>query len=123
MIGLKDEEPHKAHYTDRDLALAEFRPFRDSLANDGYLHFGMIFQHAGATEEIYVQPAKSLKLWSSQPDDIALSSHGSRFPRLRCCDSLMSSRTSRKPCHLYADTGYVCVIEEVQAAFATLPER
>jgi hypothetical protein len=125
LIGCKDdEEPHRAHYTDRDLALAELLPYRDALANDGYLHFGMIFQHDGVTEEVYVEPAKCLKIWSSRPDairevftqfgipEVAELSFIDEFPRV----------TEAIPFE-DAMPGYVRVLDALQAAFATLPER
>ena len=124
LIGLKEEEPHKAHYTDRDLALAEFRPFRDALANDGYIHFGMIFQHEGVTEEVYVEPAKYLKVWSNRPDilravfarfgipEVQKLSFLDEFPRVT--DAIPFEGTS---------PGYVRVFEALRAAFAALPER
>ena len=40
IIGLKDEEPTFGPYSDRDSALAVFKPHADLLQNDGFIEFG-----------------------------------------------------------------------------------
>jgi hypothetical protein len=124
LIGFKGEEPHKAHYTDRDLALAEFRPFRDALENDGYIHFGMIFQHDGVTEEVYVEPAKYLKVWSNRPDVLRAVFARFGIPEVRKLSFLDEfPRVTDAIPFQDASPGYTRVLEALQAAFATLPER
>ena len=124
LIGYKDEEPHKAHYTDRDLALAEFLPYRDALANDGFLAFGMIFQHQGTTEEVFVEPAKCFKIWSSRP--AALRATFARFgiPEVEELSFLDEfPRVTEQIPFEGASPGYERVRDALYAAFATLPER
>ncbi|HJU69775.1 MAG TPA: hypothetical protein VJ650_16155 [Gemmatimonadaceae bacterium] len=124
LIGFKGEEPSKGHYTDRDLALAEFRPFRDALENDGFLHFGMIFQHNGVTEEVYVEPAKYLKVWSNRPDVLraVFAQFGiSEVQKLSFLDEFPLV-TDAIPFQ-GASPGYARVLEALQAAFAALPQR
>jgi len=124
LIGFKGEEPHKGHYTDRDLALAEFRPFRDALENDGYIHFGMIFQHDGVTEEVYVEPAKYLKVWSSRRDVLRAVFAQFGIPEVQKLSFLDEfPRVTDAIPFEGASPGYAHVLEALQAAFATLPER
>lgn len=125
LIGFKDdEEPHKAHYSERDLALAEFFPYRDALANDGFLTFGMIFQHEGATEEVFVEPAKCLKIWSSRPHVIREVFAGFGIPELSELSFLDEfPRVTEQIPFEDVSPGYVRVHDALQAAFATLPER
>lgn len=124
LIGFKGEEPHKAHYTDRDLALAEFRPFRDALENDGYIHFGMIFQHDGTTEEVYVDAAKYLKVWSGRPDILRAVFRRFGIPEVKKLSFLDEfPRVTDAIPFQDSSPGYVRVLEALQAAFATLPER
>jgi hypothetical protein len=67
IVGLKDEEPILGPYTTRDAAIAVFEPFVEFLQHDGFLEFGLIFQRAGRTEEVFVESVKYLKVWTNQP--------------------------------------------------------
>jgi len=65
LVGLKDEEPFFGHYTDRELALAALWDFREHLQHDGLMEFGIMFQHDGYTEEIFVRSAKYMQIWTN----------------------------------------------------------
>lgn len=124
MIGFKGEAPHKGHYTDRDLALDAFRPFRDALENDGYLHFGMFFQYQGVTEEVYVEPAKYLKVWSNRPHVLRAVFAQFDIPEVQKLSFLDEfPRVTEEIPFQGASPGYVRVLDVLQAAFAALPQR
>jgi hypothetical protein len=64
---VKEEEPVLGPYTTREAALEVLEPFKDHLQHDGFLEFGVIFQHQGRTEEVFVDTVKYLKIWTNQP--------------------------------------------------------
>jgi len=70
IVGVRDEKPIYGPYTDRDSALAVFEPHLRHLVHDAFLEFGIIFQHRGATEEIFVPYAKYLRIWTNKPADV-----------------------------------------------------
>jgi hypothetical protein len=70
IVGIRDEEPLYGPYTDRDAALAVFEPHVRHLVHDGFLEFGITFQHKGVTEEVFVPYAKYLR--STEPGHYVL---------------------------------------------------
>lgn len=89
LIQFKGAEPIYGPYVARAEALDVFRPHAAVLAHEGYLSFGILFQHLGRTEEVLVHSAKYLKIWTNQPDKAReiLSRYGLvESPQLRFVD-------------------------------------
>ena len=122
IVGIKDDQPTLGPYTTREAAIAVFEPFVESLQHDGFLEFGLIFQRAGETEEVFVASAKYLKIWTSRPVIVqdTLRAHGiPHVPDLQFIDEYPrvseSLRTSEGNAQ-WPDT-----LEGLQSAFAALP--
>lgn len=69
IVGWKDEEPTLGPYTDKEMALAVFRHHVENLQHDGFIEFGLIFQHEGLIEEVFVKSVKHLQIWTNKGKD------------------------------------------------------
>jgi hypothetical protein len=78
IIGIKEEEPVFGPYGDKSDALALFTSHAEMLSHDGFLEFGLISSAEGRTDELFVAPAKYLKIWTNQPEQAGevLEAHG-----------------------------------------------
>ena len=123
IVGVIDEDPILGQYTTKAAALASLAPYADSLAHDGFLEFGCMFQRAGRTEEVFVPSAKFLRIWTNQPDVAAtvLEGHGiPEHPALRFIDEFPLVREAQE--FQGRQSGWYAVIEELRRSFASLPE-
>jgi hypothetical protein len=76
------------------------------------------------TEEVYVEPAKCLKIWSSRPDSIRNVFTRFAIPEVAELSFLDEfPRVTEEIPFEDASPGYERVLDALQAAFATLPER
>ena len=122
IIGIKDEAPTLGPYTTREAALEVFEPFVDDLQHDGLLEFGVIFQHAGGTEEVFVASVKYIKVWTSQLSlvRVVLERHGiPEVPDLEFIDEYPRVSESVGP---DGNARWPAVIEGIKTAFDTLPD-
>jgi hypothetical protein len=124
IIGVKDEEPTLGPYTDRTLALNVFTPHVHLLQNDGFLEFGVIFQHQGQTEEVFVPSPKFLRIWTNQEETVrrVLEMNGiPEVPTLQFIDEYaMVSDSIRSD---DGDASWPDVVDALKAAFETLPTK
>jgi len=123
IVGVKDDDPILGPYTDRDRALAAFAPFADSLQHDGLLEFGMIFQHRGRTEEVFVKAAKYLQIWTNEPElaRAVLERHG--IPEVPDLKFIHQYPRVSQTLSFGEIAGWSTVISLLQAAFDALPRR
>ena len=122
IFGLKDEDPILGPYTSREAAIGVFEPFVDELQHDGLLEFGIIFQRAGKTNEVFVRSAKYLQIWTTHPKAVRriLESHGlPEVPDLQFIDNY--PRVSETLSLEDGSAGWCMVYEALQRAFASLP--
>jgi len=122
IFGLKNEDPILGPYTSRAAAIGVFEPFVESLQHDGLLEFGIIFQRAGKTNEVFVRSAKYLQMWTTYPKLVRrlLESHGlPEVPNLQFIDNY--PRVSETISLEDGRAGWPIVYEELQRAFASLP--
>jgi hypothetical protein len=68
IVGWKGDDPTLGPYTDKAAAISALKPHRDRLQDDGFIEFGLMFQHQGVTEEVFVTSAKYLQIWTNHPD-------------------------------------------------------
>jgi hypothetical protein len=98
-------------------------PYGLRLAQDCFIQFGLIWQRKGRTEEVFVEPAKYLKVWTNQPDLLQqlLAEHN-----LRRADSLdfidEYPRVTEPVSHPPEMYQYGELIERVLSAEGQLPE-
>lgn len=123
IIGRKDEAPHLGPYTIRAAALRLLEPHIQALQHDGLLAFGMIAQHDGRVEQVFVQPSKHLQVWTNQPDAAreVLAHH--RIPEVAELQFLEQFPLVSEP--LLTDDGrasWPLVLEQVRAGFGQLPK-
>jgi hypothetical protein len=71
IVGVKEEDPILGPYTSRAAALAVLEPHAYHLQHDGFLEFGLVYQMAGVTEEVFVRSVKYLQVWTNHPDRAA----------------------------------------------------
>lgn len=122
MIGIKDDEVRSCAYHDKRSLLDGIEPYGDALARDAFVQFGLIWQLEGETEEVFVEPARYLKVWTSRGVDLEriLRDHG--IPRMETMAFIDEfprvTDITRHPPEL--DT-YVELIQRVRAAEEKLP--
>lgn len=122
IFGLKDEDPILGPYTSREAAIGVFEPFVEALQHDGLLEFGIIFQRAGKTNEVFVRSAKYLQIWTTYPKAVRriLESHGlPEVPTLQFIDNY--PRVSETLSLEDGSAGWPVVYEGLQRAFRSLP--
>ena len=71
ILGLLDEEKDELYYgpyLNRDKILNILSEFKNELANDGFIQFGIIHQQNMKTEEIFVHPTKHFSVWTNHTD-------------------------------------------------------
>ena len=122
IIGVDGEDPLLGPYTHRDRALGALEPHREALQHDGFLEFGVIFQHRGRTEEVFVRAAKYLQIWTAEPDLAAAVFRQHGIPpaaALEFVDELPHTSESLRQPDGTAD--WPRVMAEVRATFDTLP--
>ena len=122
IVGVKDEDPILGPYTTRDAAIAVFEPFVELLQHDGFIEFGLIFQRAGQTEEVFVESVKYLKIWTNQPTTVQtlLQRHAiPEVPALQFIDDY--PRVSESLRTAEGDARWPEAFEGLRDAFAKLP--
>jgi hypothetical protein len=82
MIGMKDGPLRHCPYRWKTALLQALIPFGEPLSRDGFVQFGLIWQRSGVTDEIFVEPAKYLKVWTTRRAELerVLQAHG--LPRV-----------------------------------------
>ena len=68
ILGGKDQEKDQLFlgpYSSRETLLEVLSRFEFELANDGFRRFGLIHQLDGKTEEVFVEPSKHFRIWTS----------------------------------------------------------
>lgn len=122
IIGLKGEEPHLGPYTIRAAALRLFDPHIQALQHDGLVAFGVIAQHDGKTEEVFVQPSKHLQVWTNQPQAAREVFAHHRIPEVPELQVLAQYPLVSEPLDSQEGTPAPReVVERVRAGFAELP--
>ena len=94
------------------------------LVHDGFLEFGIIFQHKGVTEEVFVPYAKYLRIWTNKPEAVraVFKSHGiPEVPELQFIDEF--PRVSNSLLDENGNVGWPPVMERLKEAFESLPRR
>jgi hypothetical protein len=122
IVGVKDEDPILGPYTTRAAALAVLEPHARHLQHDGFLEFGLIYQVAGVTEEVFVRNVKYLQVWTNHPDR-AVETFASlglpEVPDLQFIDQFPRVSESLQTSDGYAE--WPGVVEQLRAAFEELP--
>jgi hypothetical protein len=122
IVGVKEEDPVLGPYTTRDAAIAVFEPFVEFLQHDGFIEFGLMFQRAGQTEEVFVESVKYLKIWTNQPATVQtiLRRHGfPEVPDLQFIDDY--PRVSESLRTAEGNARWPEAFEGLRNAFAQLP--
>lgn len=123
LIGVKDEELHHRPYRYKVALLTALEPYGEALAGDGLLQFGLIWQRGDTTEEVFVEPAKYIKIWTNQPDVLKqiLTEHGlNRAERLTFLDEF--PRVTEPVSHPPEMYRYDELIERVLETEGELPQ-
>lgn len=121
LIEFKGAEPIYGPYVARASALEVFRPHATVLAHEGYLGFGLMFQHLGRTEEVLVHPAKYLQIWTNQSDRVReiLARHGlMENPELCFLDEY--PMVTEALCGADGNSLYPVLMQSVEIAFSKL---
>lgn len=122
IVGVTDEDPILGPYTSRAAALAALEPHAHALQHDGFLEFGLIFQTAGVTEEVFVRSAKYLQVWTNHPDrsEEAFARIGlPEVPELQFIDQYpLVSESLLTP---EGNAEWPDVVEQIRMAFEALP--
>ena len=122
IFGLKNEDPILGPYTTRAAATGVFEPFVGTLQHDGLFEFGIIFQRAGKTNEVFVRSVKYLQIWTTYPKRVRriLESHGlPEVPNLQFIDDYL--RVSETIPLEDGSAGWPVTYEALQRAFRSLP--
>lgn len=122
IIGVKDEDPILGPYTTREAALAVLEPHAHYLQHDGFLEFGLIYQVAGVTEEVFVRSAKYLQVWTNYPDRATgtFARLGlPEVPKLQFIDEY--PRVSESLQTPEGNAEWPAVVEQIRACFNELP--
>lgn len=122
IIAIKDGDTHAGPYTIRAAALRLFEPHKQALQHDGFLAFGLICERDGVTEQVFVQPSKDLLVWTNQPAmaRAVLARHQiPEVPALEVMDQYPLVRESLQTAE--GNPTWPLVLEDVRAAFTTLP--
>lgn len=122
IIAVKGGEAYPGPYTIRAAALRLFEPHLQSLQHDAFLAFGLISQHEGVTEEVFVQPSKYLQIWTNQPEvaEAVLAQHRiPEVPDLQLMDHFpLVSESLLTP---EGNAAWPVVLEQIRTAFPDLP--
>lgn len=124
IVGVKDDETVLGPYTDRGAALAVFEPHVHHLQHDGFIEFGVMFQHSSRTEEVFVRSSKYLRIWTNDPAAVraVFARHAvPEVPALEFIDEYPMVSES-----LLTEEGnatWPTVVEQIREAFARLPPR
>ena len=122
IIAVKDGDAYTGPYTIRAAALRVFEPHTDALQHDGFLAFGLLSEHEGLTEEVFVQPSKHIQIWTNQPAVARAVLARRRIPEVPDLQFMDQYPLVTEP--LQTPEGaptWPLVLEQVRAAFATLP--
>jgi hypothetical protein len=123
LIGVKDEELHHRPYRYKAALLTALEPYGGALARDGLVQCGLIWQRGGTTEEVLVEPAKYMKIWTNQPHVLKqiLTEHGlSQAERLAFLDEF--PRVTEPVSHPPEMYRYDELIERILRAEGDVPE-
>jgi hypothetical protein len=123
LIGVKDEALHHRPYRPKLALLGALEPYGQALARDTFLQFGLIWQRSGKTEEVFVEPAKYLKVWTNRPSllvHVLAESGLNRAERLAFLDEY--PRVTEPVSHPPEMYRYDELIERVLRAEGELPE-
>jgi len=122
IIAIKGGDAYPGPYTIRAAALRLFEPHIQALQHDGLLAFGLISQHDGVTEEVFVQPSKYLQVWTNQLDIARAVFAQHRIPEvpdLQLMDRYpLVTEAFQTP---EGNAAWPLVLEQVRAAFRDLP--
>lgn len=94
------------------------------LQHDGFLAFGVMFQHRGRTEEVFVAASKFLRIWTNDLGGVraVLARHGiAEVPELEFIDEYpMVSESLRTEA---GNASWPVVVQALREAFDRLPRR
>jgi len=121
IIGLKDEEPTFGAYTDLASAIGVFKPFGDLLQNDGFLEFGITFQHDGKIEEIFVKSSKYFTIWTNQPDVVTQVLEKAGIPKCQTLEFIDEYPMVSQSVNKKGNAAWPGVYEAIKSAFGHLP--
>ncbi len=76
LFGVKDRELEKLPYAPKDQILPTLRLFRRELTTDGLLQLGLIHQTEDRSEEVFIAPAKYLRVWGTDLGRFRATMHG-----------------------------------------------
>jgi hypothetical protein len=68
VLGAKDAEPQIIGYADISSVLSALGHYKYQLANDGFLHFGIVSEKDGLIHEVFLAEAKCFKVWLDDED-------------------------------------------------------
>ena len=123
LIGTKDGELHSCPYREKAALLAAIEPYGEALARDGFVPFGFIWQHEGVTDEVFVAPARYLKVWTTRQPLLETVLREYRIPRVETMPFLDEyprvTEITYHPPEMYT---YRELLERVLAADAELAE-
>ena len=123
LIGVKDGDLYHRPYRSKPALLRALEAYGEALARDTFVQFGLIWQRSGRTEEVFVEPAKYLKVWTNRPALLAqvLAQAGlNQAERLEFLDQYpRATEAVSHPPEMYR---YEELIERVLAADGELPE-
>jgi hypothetical protein len=122
IIGIKGGASYTGPYTIRAAALRVFEPHTQPLQHDGFLAFGLISQHEGLTEQLFVQPSKHIQIWTNQPAvaRAVLARHRiPEVPDLQLMDQYPLVSESLQTSE--GEATWPLVLQQVRAGFTTLP--
>jgi hypothetical protein len=123
MIGMKDDRLRHCPYRWKTALLQVLAPFGEPLSRDGFVQFGLIWQRSGVTDEIFVEPAKYLKVWTTRRAELERVLQAHRLPRVETLAFVDEyprvTEVSYHPPEMYSHEE---LIERVLAADAALPE-
>jgi hypothetical protein len=123
ILGIKQEEAVKGPYTDRSEATAVFIPYVESLQHDGFLEFGITFQHRGRVEEIFVSSTKYLRIWTNQPDAARRVLHAQGIPEVPNLEFIDNYPRRSETLSVHGGDHFLYVFDCIQRDFADLPRR
>ncbi|HSQ32905.1 MAG TPA: hypothetical protein VLN49_23775 [Gemmatimonadaceae bacterium] len=99
IFGLKNEDPILGPYTTRAAATGVFEPFVGTLQHDGLFEFGIIFQRAGKTNEVFVRSVKHSRSGRLTPSACVAFSKVTAYPKCRTSSSSTTIYASPRRFH------------------------
>lgn len=122
IVAVKGGDTFPGPYTIRAAALRVFEPHIQALQHDGFLAFGLIHQHNGVTEEVFVQPSKYLQVWTNQPDLARAVFAQHRIPEVPDLQFMDQYPLITEPMETpEGNPVWPFVLDQVRAAFRDLP--